>query len=130
MKNFLLILALAAVLGLCLVVTAIWGRGCDTANEMADQTIFNASQNVWSYEKFHEQYAAYEQYRGQLEDAEARLEALKSEGVREGQEYDNLVTEISGIRQMQRRIAADYNAASQIAYQGIWKSRGLPDKLE
>jgi len=126
LKFILLLLAIGFVVGIVSTVN----RGCNTANEMADQTVLNASRNVWSYEQFHKQYQAYEQYRLQLDEAETRLVALKADGTKSGQEYDNLVTEIAGLRNMKHRIAADYNAASQIDYQSIWKERGLPSKLE
>lgn len=103
-------------------------RGCDTASKMADQTVFNADKHVWSYEEFRRQFAQYEQYKGQLADVESRLAALEKSGVRSGQRYDNLVMETDGVRQMMRRIAANYNAMSRVAYQKIWKG-DLPEKL-
>lgn len=104
-------------------------RGCNTASEMADKTIFNADKNVWTYEEFHRQYEQYQQYELQLKEAEEKIEKLEAEGTTSSQRYDNLAMEADGVRQMMRRIAANYNAASEIAYQGIWKSKGLPEKL-
>lgn len=111
------------------VAAGIVLRGCDTVSEMADQTIFNADKNVWTYEEFHRQYEQYQQYELQLKEAEGKIEKLEADSTASRQRYDNLAMEADGVRQMMRRIAANYNAASEIAYQGIWKSKGLPEKL-
>jgi hypothetical protein len=108
----------------------VLGRGCDTASRMADQTVFNADKNVWTYEQFHRQHSQYQQYTKQEKEVSLRIAELEAKNIRSGQRYDNLATELDGVRAMKNRIAADYNAMSDIAYQGIWRSRGLPQKLE
>jgi hypothetical protein len=118
---------------LLVVVLSIVGIVCrviNTGSKMAEKTILNADKNVWSYENFHAQYNQYQQYKKQLKDAETRLDTLEARGVTSGQRYDNLATEVDGIRNMLNRIAADYNKASGIWYQDIWKSKGLPKHLE
>ncbi len=129
MKGFLITLGVIAAVVL-LFGLSIVSRGCDTASNMAEKTVFNADKHVWSYEEFHRKYTAYEQYRVQKAGAEAALEKLEKKGVTSGQSYDNKTMEIDGIRNMMNRIAADYNAMSQIAYQKIWKSKGLPERLD
>jgi len=119
----------AVVVVMALIVLSFLSRACGTASDMADKTVFNASKNVWTYEQFHKQFEQYEQYTKQEADATAALNVLEEKGITGGQNYDNLVNELSGVRQMKRRIAADYNAMSQIAYQAVWKSQGLPNKL-
>jgi hypothetical protein len=113
-----------------LVVMSVAGRGVDTASKMADQTVFNASKNVWSYEQFFKQYESYKSYDAQILIAQKSLDELKASGVTSGQAFEALVLEITGARQMKNRIATDYNAASKISYQAFWKDKGLPETLE
>ncbi len=113
-----------------LTVFGVIGRGCDTASRMADKTVFNADQHIYSYEQFKTKYENYVQYKSQQDQAEEQLAKLDKRGVHDGQEYNNLVMERDGSRQMRNRLAADYNSMSRIAYQAIWKDRGLPDRLE
>lgn len=122
--------AVAALALVALFAFGLIGRGINTANRMANQTVFNADRHVWSYEQFKAKYENYVQYDKQVKQAEAQLDTLRSRGVNGGQEYNNLVMERDGSRQMKNRIAADYNTMSRIAYQAIWKERGLPDQLE
>lgn len=112
-----------------LVVFGVIGKGCGTAERMADKTVFNADRHVWTYEEFFKEANQYKQYEQQIADAQAQLADLEKKGITSGQRYDNLSSELDGVRQMMRRIAANYNAMSQIGYQGIWKSRGLPERL-
>jgi hypothetical protein len=113
-----------------LIVLSLISRSCDTASKMADKTVFNANQHVWSYEEFYKKYNAYIEYQKQVEDAEVNIKILDSKGIIDGQERGNLVMTRDGSKQMMRRIAMDYNAMSQIAYQKVWKGKGLPEKLE
>jgi len=129
MKTFGIIVAVLLAL-VALVVIGLFSRGCVTASKMADQTVFNADKHVWSYEEFHRKYEQYQQYTAQEETATKELEKLEAKGITSGQRYDNLVMEKDGVRNMKARIAADYNAMSKICYQGIWKSKGLPEKLQ
>jgi hypothetical protein len=133
MKGTFTVIGVGAVIIIGVVLLfalGILGRGCGTASKMADQTVFNADKNVWSYEEFHKKYEQYTQYTEQIKDAEARRSQLEAKNVTSGQEYDNINMEISGARQMMRRIASDYNAMSAIAYQKVRKSKNLPEKLE
>lgn len=114
-----------AAIGLGLI-----GRGVDTASKVANQTVFNEDKIIYSYEQFHNKHQSYLQFKKQQEDAEAKIKELEAKGITSGQRYDNLTMEADGARQMRARIAADYNAMSQISYQAIWKSKGLPEKLE
>jgi hypothetical protein len=104
-------------------------KSCNTVEKMADQTIFNASKNVWSYEQFFQKYNQYVQYSGQLSDAEKKVTDLEKAGDKTSQRYNNLVTEADGVRNMMRRLAADYNSMSSVCYQALWKAKGLPEKL-
>lgn len=112
-----------------LVVFSILQRGCNTANEMADQTVFNASKHVNSYEDFYGKYEQYLQYKQQYEDAMSIIHKLEAEGKANTQRYDNLLIESDGTRNMMKRIAADYNKMSNISYKKIWKDKDLPEKL-
>jgi len=113
-----------------LIALGLFGRGCNTASRMADKTVFNADKHVWTYEEFHRQYNSYEQYSGQEKEVRAQMADLESKGIGSGnQRYDNLATEADGIRNMKRRIAAEYNKMSEIWYQDVWRSKGLPDRL-
>lgn len=124
-------IAFAVILGIIALVTlGLVCRSYDTASRMADKTVFNADQHVWSYEEFYKKYNAYIVYQKQVADAEASIKALDARGVTEGQERGNLVMTRDGSKQMMNRIAMDYNAMSQIAYQKIWKGKGLPETLE
>lgn len=120
-------------LGIALVVGMVlfgwFMKGCNTAEKMADQTVFNASKNVWSYEQFYQKYNQYVQYNAQLSDAEKQIATLEKAGDKTSQRYNNLVTEADGVRNMMRRIAADYNTMSSVCYQKLWKAKGLPEKL-
>ncbi|QQS22935.1 hypothetical protein IPM19_04975 [bacterium] len=118
------------LLFVALFLLGIIGRGVDTASKVADKTVFNEDKIVYSYEEFHRKYEAYQQYKSQQEAAEGKLKELEAKGVKSGQRYDNLAMEADGARQMRNRIASEYNAMSKIAYQGIWKDKGLPEKLE
>ena len=126
----LLIAGLIVVLIIVSIIVGIISRGADTASKVADKTVFNEDKIVYSYEEFHKKYEAYQQYKSQQETVEASLKDLESKGLSSGQRYDNLLMEASGARQMRNRIAADYNAMSKIAYQGVWKDKGLPEKLD
>jgi len=124
-------LAFAVILGIiALVALGLVCRSYDTANKMADRTVFNADQHVWSYEEFYKKYNAYVVYQKQVADAEASIKEYDSKGITGSAERDNLVMTREGSKQMMNRIAMDYNAMSQIAYQKIWKGKGLPEKLE
>lgn len=122
--------ALVVVALVVFTALGLLGRGWDTASRMADKTVFNSDQHVYSYEQFKTKYENYIQYQKQVEQAEEQLAKLDKRGVHDGQEYNNLVMARDGSRQMMNRIAADYNSMSRIAYQVIWKERGLPDRLE
>lgn len=124
------VLFLVFLMVFTLVILSVFSRGCDTVSRMADQTVYNADKHVWSYEEFHRKSNQYDQYKIQKKQAETSLDELQKRGEISGQNYDNLVTELTGVRQMMHRLAADYNAMSEIAYQVVWKSKGLPEKLE
>ena len=124
-NKFGLVLALVLVCGASFLLT-VGLRSCHTASKIADQTVFNASKLVYTYEQFYAKHNQYQQYCGQLRDAEEQLKGVTDRG---SQEYNNLVTEIQGVRNMKRRIAGEYNAMSQVAYQSVCKGRGLPETL-
>lgn len=129
MKPALTVLSIIGIILLVLTLS-ILGRGVDTASKMADQTVFNASKNVWTYEQFYKQYESYKGFEAQIVAAKQALEELKTSGTTSGQAYDALVMEIAGARQMKTRIANEYNSMSSIAYQGTWKGVGLPERLD
>jgi len=128
MKTFGWICAAVGIIA-AIFVAGIVGKGCNTAEKMADQTILNASGNVSSYEQFLKKYNQYQQYQNQLTVADKKIAELEKTGDKTSQRYGNLVTESDGIRNMLARIAADYNAMSQNCYQGVWKTKGLPEHL-
>ena len=123
MKNFYKILCL-------IVLVALSGVACQTLDRMLDQTYFNADKNVWSYEEFKRQNATYEQYSKRILEAEDRL---REEKLLEEKADKNLIKqlnqEIQGSKNMKRDIASRYNAMSETAYQSIWKSNNLPERL-
>jgi hypothetical protein len=104
-------------------------KGCDVANEALDKTVLNVDKNIYSYEQFYQKASQYEQYRKQLNDAEWRLKGLSQENGDRDPRYGSINAEIEGCRNMMYRIAADYNAMSQVGYQKIWKDKGLPERL-
>lgn len=125
-------LAIVVIVGL--VVLSVVNRSCDTASKMADKTVFNADKHVYSYEQFFAKANQYDQYKAQLVDVEKKItveqELLKGNArASSTQRLDNLNTEADGVRNMMRRIAADYNAMSSVGYQKIWKDKNLPEKL-
>jgi len=124
------ILLLCCAVVVVLMSLSLLGRGCDTASEMAGQTVFNADKHVWTYEEFYRKWENYEQYKKQIGDAQAELDKLEAKGTTSGQRYDNLSNEMDGSRQMMRRIAAEYNKMSDVFYQDVWKGKELPKKLE
>lgn len=131
--NTLKVIGVIFLVGAALVVlfvVGVFGKGCSTAEKMADETIFNADKHVWSYEEFHRSYNQYLQYEEQATTAQSKLDTLQAHGIITGQRYDNLANEVDGARNMMHRIAANYNAMSEIFYQSMWKSKGLPEKLE
>ncbi len=117
---------------ICLVATfsIILNSGCNTAAEVADKTVLNSDKIIYSYEQFYAKHEQYLQYQKQLADADKKMQQLKKEGIKSGQEYDNLSMEISGIRNMKNRIASDYNTMSKVYWNKIWKDKGLPESLE
>lgn len=129
MKKLLIVLVIAAVI-VGLIIFSLLSRGTHTASEMADQTIFNASKNVWTYEQFYKNYNDYGQYKKQVDQADKDIKGLEAAGKDSGQRYDNLIMQRDGARQMMNNIAREYNKMSQVAYQKLWKSKGLPEKLE
>jgi len=104
-------------------------KGCGVANEALDKTILNVDKNIYSYEQFYQKASQYEQYHNQLKDAEWRLRGLSQENGDRDPKYGSILSEIEGCRNMMYRIAADYNAMSQVGYQKIWKDKGLPERL-
>jgi hypothetical protein len=132
MKNFLIGIGVVATLMLLwfvMMALGLFGRATDTALNVADQTVFNASKHVYTYEEFIREKASYDEYAQQETQAENELAKLTARSVISGTEYDNLVMEKTGARNMKHRIAEKYNAMSQTAYQAPWKQKGLPDKL-
>ena len=112
-----------------LLILSVVTRGCNTTFRMADKTVFNADAHVYSYEEFHRKFQQYKQYQSQVEEVGTKVSDLETKGITSGQRYDNLVMELDGARNMMNRIAAEYNASSDIGYKGIWKDEGLPKYL-
>jgi hypothetical protein len=129
--NKVLIGIAVAVAIVLLVVVSLVGRGCNTASEMADKTVFNADKHVWSYEQFKHQYEAFQQHVDLYASAKVNMKELTDANVpRDDAEFRNLIMQKTGAMQMARNIAKEYNAMSQIAYQKIWKGDNLPETLE
>lgn len=130
-----ILIGIVSVIGLvALILMSLLGRGCDTANKMADQTVFNASKHVWNLENFKKQYAAYNQHVSLYSTSKQRIKKLEEKNIFSGQSYDNAVTQSMGAEQMARNIASKYNAASNTDYQAVWKnvmvgSEPLPERL-
>ncbi len=131
MKSVKLLLVFFAVIIIAwlAILFHLAGRTVDTAGKMADKTVFNADKHVWTYEEFRNKYQNFLQYKAQYESAKKSLEQLEEKGITSGQRYDNLVTEMTGAKNMMYRIAAAYNKMASVAYQKIWKG-DLPNKLE
>ena len=139
MKDFSLIvkvfgwLCVLAILCLFCVFGSLIG-GCNTASQMANKTIFNADKNVWTFEKFVDCKENWERYDMLVAEAEQKLEELEIRAGKYGrydpQERANLVMERDGSRQMRKEVAQQYNKMSGIWYKNIWKSKGLPERLE
>lgn len=129
MKGFLVglgLVVLVLIIVVFLFVMGILGRGCSTASQMADKTVFNASQNVYSYENFYNLFEKHTMYVKMIEDADKRLPTLDPKG----QDYQNISMQRTGAAQMKLQIEAEYNKASKVFYQKIWKGKGLPEILE
>ena len=107
------------------------GKAVNTASQMADQTVFNADKHVYSYEEFKHKREAFEQHLSLYASAKEQIIELKAEAGfdRKDPEYKNLVMQKTGSMQMARNVAKEYNAMSKIAYQGIWKGKGMPETL-
>lgn len=101
-------------------------RGCNTASEMADKTVFNADKHVWTFEDFRNKRNAFIQHKAQWAYAVEQLK-LEEPGT---QGYDNMVMQRDASRQMMYRIATDYNTYSDIWYKDFWRGDGLPKYLE
>lgn len=130
-----LFIALGIIFGVFILIvlsiaTGIFTRSLDTVNKMADQTVFNASKHVYNYEDFYNKYEKYTQYQKLYESSNKRMEELDKAGKTSGQEYEGLVMQRTGTFQMMAQIASDYNKASSIWYQKVWKGKGLPERLE
>ena len=108
------------------------GKAVNTVSKIADQTVFNADKHVYSYEEFKHKKEAFDQHLSLYASAKTQITELKAEiGFdRTDPEYKNLVMQKTGSMQMARNIAKEYNAMSKIAYQGIWKGKGMPETLE
>lgn len=116
---------------IALVGVSLLSRGCNTASEMADKTVFNADKHVWSYEQFKHQYEAFQQHVDLYASAKVNMKELTDANVpRDDAEFRNLIMQKTGAMQMARNIAKEYNAMSRIAYQKIWKGDNLPETLE
>ncbi len=109
----------------------IVGKTVGTASKMADQTVFNADKHVYSYEEFRHKKEAFDQHLALYATAKEQITQLKAEAGfdRKDPEYKNLVMQKTGSMQMARNVAKEYNAMSLIAYQGIWKGKGMPKTL-
>lgn len=120
---------------LCMLASCGYvGKGCRTADQMIDQTIFNADKHVWTYEQFYETYERYQQYETQIAESEQRLadfnKTARETGIYDSQEKSGITMELNGSRQMKKEVAKQYNKMSDVCYQKIWKGKGLPEKLE
>lgn len=125
----------AAIIGLIAAfiiggaIFGLVGRGCSTASKMADKTIFNADKHVWTYEKFRQNKADFDQHMLTWKNFAKQANKLETKGKDGGQEYNNAVMARDGAYQMMARISADYNKMADVAYQKIWKG-DLPERLD
>lgn len=131
----LVILAVVVIAGASFVMNIV-GRTAKTASQMADQTVFNADKHVYSYEEFKHKKEAFDQNVSLYEAALAQINTLKAEAKEAGEKldksdpiYKNAAMQLTGSSQMVRNIAKEYNAMSKIAYQKIWKGKGMPETL-
>ena len=124
MKRLLFAVGLVAVVA---TMPGCWVCGdADTAaRQAAKQTVFNADKHVWTYEEFYRKFENYRQFDVQESTATELLKVTDPNSPR----YGSLSMEADGARQMKYRIAAEYNKMSDVAYQSIWRGRGLPSKL-
>lgn len=112
------------------LVSVRCSKAFNTAERVADQTVFNADQHVYTYEEFKRQYESFQQFDLQMQGAKRQIVQLEAKGNTKSQLYDNLQTEFAGARQMRCNIAASYNAMSKIAYKYVVKSSDLPVGLD
>jgi len=127
-KHFLTSIFIITV-SITFLIVSFTLKTCSTAEKMADQTIFNADKHIWSYEEFRNKYQSFIQYKNQYKQVRNELAKLELKGITKNQRYDNLIMELSGIRNMLYRISAEYNKMASTAYQKIWKG-DLPERLE
>lgn len=91
---------------------------------------------IYNYEWFHSKSQAFESYKRQRDEMERAATAFREDaGPRanwsrsERDEWSQMQSHLSGLRQHCRDIAAEYNARSGMANRAIFKSGDLPDSL-
>lgn len=131
-KGTMIILAILGVCALLVVsfLLGTCGKAVNTASKMADQTVFNADRHVQSYEDFHNNWQSFQQYEIQWRTAKSEIQSLRDAGQTDTDEYRSWIMQRDGAWNMMRDISQRYNKESQVAYQKIWKSKGLPERLD
>jgi hypothetical protein len=125
-----LVIGAIVLLGVGGFVLKFVGKTVNTASEMADKTVFNASKHVWSYEQFRKNKADFDQHMLTWKNFGKQAKQLAAKGKDTGPEYNNAVMARDGAYQMMARISANYNKMAMVAYQKVWKGNGLPARLD
>lgn len=127
-KYLAAILILAIGLSLIFIVNTC-SKTTSTVGKMSDQTVFNASKHVWTYEQFRKNKADFDQHMLTWKNFHKQAVSLEEKNRYDSQEYNNSVMARDGAYQMMARISADYNKMSEVAYQNVWKG-DLPERLD
>jgi len=138
MKKLFLILLTALIIPGCGLLEWTCGKTVKTAQEMAEETVFNADKHVWTYEQFKSNYAQFQQYMLQYKKARKEMDKIEALGIPDKMRdrYGSLTMELDGSRNMMARISAEYNKMSAVGYQKIWKNTPidgggiLPERLD
>lgn len=129
MSKLISILAVIIVVVIGAVIINTCSKSIDTVGKMTDQTVFNASKHVWTYEQFRKNKADFDQHMLTWKNFHKQALSLEAKNRYDSQEYNNATMARDGAYQMMARISADYNKMSAVAYQNVWKG-DLPERLD
>ena len=106
-------------------------RRASVTGQMAEQRPFNAQKRAYSYEEFQQKKEAFDQNVSLYESAKTQIASLRAEANFDVNDplYKHAVTQMTDAAQTARNITNEYNAMSKIAYQQIWKDKGMPETL-
>lgn len=116
-----------ALLGL-MVLALVGGIGFGALNLLAQpgrvlQQTFDASNMVYNYEWFRQQYQDVQAMDGKIAVQQAAFEAAA------GAERDRIASVVAGLRTKRAQMVADYNARGMMANRSIFTA-GLPQQIQ